>query len=992
MKYFKTIITFLSLNLLFQVSSFAQDYKTIVVKDESGNPVTGAKVIIGEDAKPVITNERGEFVIKVSGKVSVLIQADGFESQIVAYYPTSVIESVVLNKMPFHMSEKDVVDVPFGTLKKRQITGAISTLDPKEILLYDRQGSVDGIINGRVPGLFGSSLIRGIGEPMYVVDGIARPIANLMNINDIEQISVLKDQSTAMLYGAQATDGVVFITTKRGEPLKKTIRFNAEQGASRPISYPEYLSAADYMELYNEALDNDGLTAKYTTDQITNTRNGADPIQFPDEDYFNSTYLKDWAGYNRINGEVSGGNEIAQFFVDLGWDRSNSLLKIGEGADEKTDRISMRGNINYDITEKIRLIYDGSVIFNLAKGPRYTTTANDFWNLASTLHPDYYPVLIPLNLLDDPALARIAKPVNDNYIFGGTSEFQTNIYGELTKNGNRSTTSRLLEMTSGLEFDLSSITEGLKAKAYFSFDMYNLYIEDILNSYAVYNPVYDEGAIESWNKYKTDVKVASRTVSDAYYYRRFGLFGTLDYNKIVGDHEINAVALAYSDQYFVEAVLQPAKHLHFGIRTNYMFRKKYVAELTGVYAGSVKLFEAQRWAFSPGLGLGWIMTEEDFMQNISLLDYLKIRASWALNHTDESLNYKLGRDYYTSGSNYSYSQGTYSNTGRNLLVGNPDLGWEKIMNYNLGFESMLLDYKLGVEGSYFYNKYYDVITQRTNSLPGFFGNLPYENFGSYVTQGIELGLNYNINFGDLKASFGGNLVYSIPKVLATNELNYEESYRKITGKASDAMFGLVALGLFKDQAEINNYNAVQTFGSVQPGDIKYQDLNMDGKIDDADQTIIGNSWARIEIGLNLKIEYKAFELFALGTGQSGEERYFNNAYYWVYGDRKYSKVVLDRWTTSTSSTATYPRLSSSSNANNFRNSTFWLYETNWFTLRTAQLTYTLPGRDFAGLQEARFFLRGSNLATISKTKDKTQLNVGTQPQMRSFSLGLSLLF
>jgi len=992
MKYFKIIITLLSLNLLFGVSSFAQDFKTIVVKDESGNPLSGATVIIGEDGKPALTNEKGEFIIKAAGKVSVLIQADGFESQIVAYYPASGMESVVLTKMPFHMGKKDGVDIPFGILKKRQVTGAITTLDPKEILLYDRQGSVNGIINGRVPGLFGSSNIRGIGSPMYVIDGIARPIANLMNINDIEQISVLKDMSTALLYGSQATNGIVFITTKRGEPMKKTIRFNAETGADRPISYPEYLPAADYMELFNEALDNDGLAAKYTPDQISNTRSGTDPIQFPDEDYYNSTYLKDWAGYHSINGEVSGGNEIAQFFVDLGWDRSSSLLKIGEGADEKTDRLSMRGNINYEITEAIKLIYDASVIFNIAKGPRYTTTANDFWVLASTLHPDYYPVLIPLNLLNDPALARIAKPINENYIFGGTSEFQTNIYGELTKNGNRSTTSRLLEMTSGLEFDLSSITEGLKAKAYFSFDMYNQYIEDILNSYAVYNPVYDVGSIESWDKYKTDVKVASRTVSDAYYYRRFGLFGTLDYNRTFGEHEINAVALAYSDQYFVEAVLQPAKHLHFGVRTNYMFRKKYIAELTGVYAGSVKLFEAQRWAFSPGLGLGWIMTEEDFMQNVSLLDYLKVRASWALNHTDESVNYKLGRDYYTSGSTFSYSQGTYSNPGRNLLVGNPDLGWEKILNYSLGFESMLFDYKLGVEGSYFYNKYYDAITRRTNALPGFFGNLPYENYGSYETKGVELGINYNTSFGDLAVSIGGNLVYSVPKVLATNELNYEEPYRKITGKATDAIFGLVALGLFENQAEIQNYNAVQTFGSVQPGDIKYQDLNMDGKIDDTDQTIIGNSRARMEIGLNLKLKYKAFELFALGTGQNGEESFFNNSYYWVYGDRKYSKVVLDRWTQGTASTATYPRLSSSSNANNFRNSTFWLYETNWFNLRLAQLTYSLPGRDFAGLHEARFFLRGTNLAMISKTKDKMQLNVGSEPQMRSFSIGLSLLF
>ncbi len=255
-----------------------------------------------------------------------------------------------------------------------------------------------------------------------------------------------------------------------------------------------------------------------------------------------------------------------------------------------------------------------------------------------------------------------------------------------------------------------------------------------------------------------------------------------------------------------------------------------------------------------------------------------------------------------------------------------------------------------------------------------------------------MGLNYNMSFGDLAVSIGGNLLYSVPKVLATDELNYEESYRKITGKATDSMFGLVALGLFKDQTEINNYSAFQTFGAVQPGDIKYQDLNMDGKIDDTDQTIIGNSWARMEIGFNLKIEYKAFELFALGTGQSGEERFYNNAYYWVYGDRKYSEVVLDRWTPETSATATYPRLSSSSNANNFRNSTFWLYKTNWFTLHTVQLTYAISGKEFAGLQEARFFLRGSNLATISKAKDKIQLNVGTQPQMRSFSLGLNLLF
>jgi hypothetical protein len=235
-----------------------------------------------------------------------------------------------------------------------------------------------------------------------------------------------------------------------------------------------------------------------------------------------------------------------------------------------------------------------------------------------------------------------------------------------------------------------------------------------------------------------------------------------------------------------------------------------------------------------------------------------------------------------------------------------------------------------------------------------------------------LGLNYKSNLGDLQYRIGGNFVYSVPKTIQTDELNYEDSYRKITGKASDGIFGLVALGFFKDQADIDN-SVTQTFGTVQPGDIKYKDINQDGVIDDADQTMIGNSRARTEVGLNLWMKYKAFEFFALATGQGGQERYFNNAYYWVYGDRKYSEVVLDRWTPETASTAKYPRLSSGSNSNNFRNSDFWLFENNWFDLQTLQLTYSINGRGFAGVEEARVFLRGSNLARISKIRKKSEL-------------------
>lgn len=986
----KIIFAILGLSLLFQTSSFAQE-RVLVVKDENGNPLANATVILGEDGDPVTTNAQGEFTVTGSSRVAILVRADGFDSKLISYTPEGYTGEIVLTRMPFQMGDRDAVNIPFAKMPKRQLSGAVTTLAPAELLTYDYQHDLAGLLNGRVPGMFGSSNIRGIGEPLYVVDGIVRPSASIMNIQEIEQVSVLKDISAAMLYGPQALNGVVSITTKRGKPLEKSMVFTFEKGMDKPIRYPDFLGAADYMGLYNEALANDGLSPKYTDDQIANTRNGTDPIRYPDEDYFNSTYLKDWASYQRINAEVSGGNEIAQYFLNVGWNRSNGLLKIGEGANEKDDRMNMRANIDYKITDKVKLTFDGSVLFNISDGPRYTNGADNFWSLASTSRPDDFPVLIPLDLIADETLAKAARPIKGSYVYGGTSEYQTNIYGELTSNGTQSSTDRFLAMNSALDFDLGSLTQGLTSRVYFSFDMYNQYREEILNSYAVYKPNYTDDVIADWDKYKTDVKVASKTLADAAYYRRYGVYATLDYHRVFGDHNVTATALAYRDENSMEGVLQNTKHLHFGARVNYMFKNKYVAQLTGVHAGSLKLFEGKRWAFSPGVGLGWILTEEDFLKGNSLVNYLKVRTNWAILQTDENLNYRLDRDYYTEGSTFRWSQGSYSNDGRNVFYGNPDLGWEKILNYNIGFESALLNQHLGFEASYFYNKYYDVITQRVNSLPGFFGILPFENYGSYETKGIELGLHYTARFGDFKATLGGNLTWSVPKVLAMDELNFEDEYRRNTGKATDAIMGLTAEGLFRDQADIDNH-AFQDFGPVQPGDVKYKDLNEDGIINDDDISIIGNSRSRIDIGLSLRLQYKAFEFFALGSGQAGQERFYNDPYYWVYADRKYSNIVWDRWTPETAATATYPRLSSTANANNFRNSTFWLHTTNFFNLRTAQLTYRLPGWKRAGLEQVRLFLRGSNLMMMSKEKERLQLNVGSQPQMRSFSAGVNLLF
>ena len=983
----KIIIALLALNVLFQVSSFAQ--KVVVVKDESGNPVQGVMVTIGEGSKPVMTNEKGEFSLKLDSKTLILLEAAGFEPQYITAYPAIDLGNVVLAKSPLMMGSRDKIKVPFSSFKKGQIPAAITAINTSDLLNYNQADDFSSAILGKVPGYFGSNDNRGLGAPLIVVDGVPRSGTDY-NLQMIDQITVANDLLTSMLYGGQAKNGVIYITTKRGAPLKKNLIFTVQGGINDPISYPNYLSAGQYMNLYNEALANDGLPAKYTTTAIDNTSSGVDAVRYPDESYYNSTYLKNYSSYLKVVAEANGGNDVAQYYLNVGLNQSQGMLKLGEGGNEGKNRINVRGNVDYKLNNVLKVRFDGAVIFNFQNQPRYTTAGTDFWTLSSTLLPNNAPVLIPVSLMKDQSLRGAATLVDNTYLLGGTSEYLTNIYGELTRNGPEQINKRLLEMNIALDFNLAPITEGLTGSVFFTYDLENIFQTDILNSYSVYNPSYSATAdtINGWAKSNVDVKVNNQTLSDVSFSRRNALYGKIDYHKVLGDHEITANALGYFDQYTLEGILQPTKHLNMGLRANYMYKQKFLAEVTGVVSASTKLRETTPWGFSPGLGLGWIISKESFLQNISSINYLKIRANIAMTNNDEGLNdYYTGHNYYLSSSTYTYNQGGGSGLSYLLKLGNPNLGFEKRMNVNLGFDGLFLNNKLSLEGSWFYYKTSDVITRRLNYLPSYLDSAYYENYGSYSNIGVEFGAGYTETFGDVTVKFAPGITYAMPKTLVVDELNYKDDYRKATGKPTDARFGYVALGLFQDQTDINN-SVPQTFGTVQPGDIKYQDLNSDGIIDDLDQKMIGNSHARVYYSFNLSVKYKGFELFALATGQSGSSTYYNSSYYWVYGSRKYSDVVLNRWTPATASTATYPRLSSKSNENNFRNSTFWLYKKNMFTLQTVQLTYTLPAK-FAGTKEARVFVRANNLMTSSKIKDKLELNIGTPPQTRFYSLGVT---
>jgi TonB-linked SusC/RagA family outer membrane protein len=1000
MKHLIKIISFTLLVILLSgVSLFGQKTKkkysiSSVVVDESGAPVENA--FVWAQGKMITTDNTGSFsvdLVRTRSKI-ILVEAENFEPLMINTDTFAVVKEIILKPSEFQAGSKDVVDFVFTKEKQLDVASTITVIDPEELLKYDNQQNVMVALRGRVPGLYGTNNVNGLGQAVVIVDGIELDPGNI-RVDEVKQIVILRDVASRALYGAQADKPVILINTKRGEAYKTKLKIMGEYGISNPISYPEFLDAADYMTLYNEALTNDGYDPYYDSLTIANTRSGVDPILYPDESYYNSTYLKDVSNSFNIQTEASGGNDVATYYVNFGWRKNGSLLNVGAGEKQSSNRINVNSNVSFKINRYMKMYLGGSVVYNFNKNPR-----GNFWGNAATFHPDWYPVLIPSSMMKDSAMLASARLVDGQYLLGGTSEYQTNIYGDLVFGGYNNMTKRNLNFKTALDLDLGFITKGLTANISMLFNLYDSFNTVQSNEYAVYEPdvVTLPGGEDSliFIKHNEDIKQGDQSVTSSDFSRNMNLFGTVNYTRSFNDHNLNITALAYRTEGQYNKQLHHDKGLHFALQAMYNYKNKYLAELSGVVTGSSKLAGKHQYGFSPSVALGWVVSNEDALKDNSVIDFLKLNASFGILNTDNYINdYYLYQTSYSAGGWYTYGNGMYRNRRRRInYLRNPDLSWVKREEISAGFQLDMFK-SVWVEANYLYSKLYDNIVQRRNYYPAIMGGVyQYENYESKMRQGGSVAVTYHNDKHDFKYNIGLNLAYFVPKALKVEEPNYEVDYRYLEGNPSDSRFGWVAEGFFRDSADIANH-AVQTFGEVRPGVIKYKDLTGDGIIDNNDQEIIGNSNPRLQYGVNLNLRYKALGLFLLGTGQTGQELYYKGDYYWVYGNKKYSEEVLGRWTEETASTATYPRLSSKYNANNFRNSTFWLYENNWFTLHTAQLTYTFSDglKSNSLLKKGlQVYLRASNLFTVSKIKEKRELNIGKAPQTRYYALGLKVTF
>ena len=902
------------------------------------------------------------------------------------------------------------VKLTFNTITARKTTGSIYTIDVQEELKRDQNSTIAEILNAKVPGLYGNYNTWGTGDAVLLVDGI--PVwdfyLNSLNPMEVESVVILKDAMSKALYGAQGDQGVILITTKRGKAGKHQVRIYGRYGVSTPRAMPKYLNAADYMEKYNEAQLNDGIdpsSLRYTQQAINATRSGENPARYPDNDFYSGDYIKDNTTGVNIFADVMGGNQNAQYYVNTGWNRSNGWLNTPQG--DITDNFNFRGNLDFVINEYLNMSIGTNANLSFNKQPN----ADNIWLTASTELPNNYPILWDPNIITNNEfrdyILSEANLVNGK-LLGGNTSFLNNVYGNFTQNGNKKFLQREVHFNGKLDLDMRFITQGLSASLYGGMNFFNTLYANQNPTFAVYEPVFNEtsGLIDTVYIHGTD-KAANQyntnnTNSD--FFRQVSYYSTLNYNRSFGVHDVSATALFYNDIVTVRNELQKYVLYHTGFSANYMYADKYVAEMSLMGIGSRKLKEGSRIEMAPSFGLGWIVTEEDFMSDVSFIDYLKVRTSFGISKNDNWDSYNLYRSTFTRGSNFTYQNGISQNAETSFASVPNNIKMQKRQDFSFGLDAMLFNKAMNMELEYFNSASLDNITLMSSTYPQILGfeNLVYNNYNSNRTQGVDLGINYKFDVStDFSITTGGNFMIISPKITKWEEPVYEgidkELLRK--GTATDALWALKSDGLYSE-ADFNADGSlvsglpVPTFGAVRPGDIKYLDQNGDKIIDQKDQRIIGHGW-RTKAGLYLDLNYKNFQFYILGAGNTGGDNYRTGDYYRVFGDVKYSEMVNEAYGPNNKDVhALHPRLSATSSSNNNRNSDYWLYKNNTYIIRTMQLTHHFSGMNkSAFLKDTRLYVRAENALVFGKNLKKyTEVNVGSAPTIRNFSIGLVTSF
>ncbi|WP_282134744.1 SusC/RagA family TonB-linked outer membrane protein [Seonamhaeicola maritimus] len=889
------------------------------------------------------------------------------------------------------------VIIPFGEITKDRLVGAVDVIVAED-MSHTSDYNVESALVGLAPGLIvnkGSGSpgfdttwmrIRGISRggddaPLIVIDGIANRSLSSISLDEVASIQILKDVTAKMLFGSKAANGVIMVTTKRGYDGDKKVEFFVESGVKRPTVLPEYVNSSQYAGLYNQARINDGLDPLYSAEDIANYRNPS--LMYPDVD-FHDTFLKKSTQFQRFNAQLRGGDEDTKYFLNVGFIGEDGLEKIGKT--QKFNRLNIRSNLDYRVNNTVTAFLD--IAGRMDIWDRANIDNATFFSRLSSHRPNDYPLY--------------TGEIGDTDNLGWSPRVATNLVGDFTRSGYVNNKNYYAQTNFGLNFDLNKLVEGLSAGGYVTFDFFN-------NIALGKNLTYSRIDPSDGTRIGTDVLQAAEVRRGDNSTQNLGIVAKIDYEKSWGKNDLQINITGFRQTLTRKSTLdgpttqQDDKNLNLGGRVNYMYDNKYVIEGSASYMGSDKFTEANRWGLFGAGGLAWIISNEDFLKDSKSINYLKLKGSFGVMGYDSSIEYLLFRDFYTGGGGFRFGPGNSVQdfAWRAGQIGNPDLTFEKSREFNVGVEATLFNNKVDLEVNYFNELRYDIPIVLNNAIPDYTGQLkPIGNFNEVSNKGVDLSINYSNSIKDFNYSIGGNLIYSKAVNEVYDEINEYANLNR-TGLATDAIMGWVADGLYQDDAAIASHGVTSSYGDIIPGDVKLLDIvndKGDNIIDQFDRQVIGNSTPRVNYSLNLNFEYKGLELFVLGQGITGFDRYQSNSYYWNVGENKYSVQALGAAVPGSVSGATSPRLTSLSQSHSYRGSSYWLVDGSFFKIRTAELSYAFK-EDVSkklGASKFKLFVRGNDLFTFSKIKnsDPENLNAGVTnyPMYTTVSLGLKLTY
>ncbi|WP_194767042.1 SusC/RagA family TonB-linked outer membrane protein [Tamlana sp. I1] len=886
------------------------------------------------------------------------------------------------------ITKDQILETPFGTFNLSKSTGAVYRISgetlrktPGDNLSEALRGRVPGlriVSQSNTPGFNNYSYTLNGGTPYVLIDGQPRGLQ--VDLREVEEVIILNDATFNSLMGILGDNGLIYVITRGGKnDTKPVVEVNYQRGLNTSTRMPNLLSAAEYARVINKVSNNDGLGPVYSQADIQAYENGSDPIGYPNVDY-QDTFLEESSPSNFASLSVYGGSKKLAYGAFVGYSDWRGLEKVGNPITGRS--ITFRTKIKAQINDLIETF--GSVYGKFGENDRPVLDASTMFNWISGTPANAFPL----------------KVGDSAYIV--SNQFNNNLLAELEAGGTRTDYEANMIFDFGFNFDFKDYVPGLKYNTYLMMRTFNSQSLQADNTPALYTletykDVNNQDAL-ALKVYTTEVNTldVSRNQSDVL--RNFAYGGNLSYVKDLGEGvlNLNANHLLYY-QPTPDADVPDVRQLTFNLNGSFALQNKYIMYANLNSSNSSKFIGNNRTNFFPTLGVSWIASNEDFLKDNKVINFLKFRTSYGIVGTEYTADKFLYLDTWTRSNKAYYGAGQSNQTQSSYQVsqtGNQAIDWIIYNQFFAGLELQMFN-KLSLNFNYFNTDIEGQITNASELYAQALGNnayLPALNYTNRKNQGFNSSIFFRNNENDFKYYLGVNAGYNKIKGVRIAEVQYPDQYRLQEGQAEDNIMGYVSDGLYTTN---NIANALPQFGDVRVGDVKYKDLNGDNVIDSRDQKAIGNSTPRFNYGINIGASFKGINLDVVGVGVASYDIDLSNVpYYQHSGLGSYYGSINSNLPNGNAN----PRLGNIKSDNNYRSSDYWLVDGGYFRISTMELGYTLSDKVISKspFNAVKFFLRGNNLALFSKMKDldpeDTRSGVSEYPMMRSYFLGTTISF